>query len=334
MSSMPSSTPNDSKLYRAVALALLAAGCAGFRPVMAVQSSLVDLRAQPHTTAQDGLHDPLQESQLLYGERVRMLRKRDGWAFVEALEQPEFSHARRWQGYPGWVPAEILAPWSALSAPTIVVTDAWAPTWEDAYHLTPSPWRFPLGTKLQATDMGGTLWRIELLDGSMVWMPRQSARSLDELGRLPAIEKRRAVVRGAAVLVGEPYYWGGRSPSLADRVAGVDCSALVNLAYRSSGIDIPRDAHEQFLRAKPTQAPGVADLIFLSEAGHQQRIVHVMLYAGNGEVIEGPGTGLAVRRIALTERLSRPLERLAPGDVVNGQTVWFGTYFPSERPSP
>jgi cell wall-associated NlpC family hydrolase len=102
----------------------------------------------------------------------------------------------------------------------------------------------------------------------------------------------------------------------------------VNLAFRAAGIDIPRDAHEQFLRARRINALQPADFIFLSERSNPDRIVHVMLYAGDGEVIEGPGTGQPVRRIAITKRLGQPLDWLAPGSVVEEQTVFFGTYVP------
>ena len=61
----------------------------------------------------------------------------------------------------------------------------------------------------------------------------------------------------------------------------MDCSGLVNLAYRAAGLDIPRDAHEQFLRAKPVNALQPGDLIFLSERQNPKRIVHVMLYEGD-----------------------------------------------------
>jgi cell wall-associated NlpC family hydrolase len=111
-------------------------------------------------------------------------------------------------------------------------------------------------------------------------------------------------------------------------VTGVDCSGLINLAYRTVGMDIPRDAHEQFLRAKPVNALQPADTIFLSERGNPKRIVHVMLYAGEGEAIEGPGTGSVVRRIAVVERLGQPLDWLAPGAIIDGQTVFFGSFLP------
>lgn len=302
---------------------------------MTVNVPLADLRAKPQTTAQADVHDPDEETQLLYGERIRVLKRQDGWARIEAVEQPEFTHARRWQGYPGWVPDSILMPWDQLMDPTMVITAKWAQTWHDAHLSRLSPWRFPLGTRLRATDYAGQRWKAELRDGSAVWLRFQDARAFEELAALSLPERRQSIVRSAGVLIGDPYYWGGRSPAwgLTPKgsdpvVTGVDCSGLVNLAYRSAGVEIPRDAHEQFLRAKRVTTLQPADLVFLSERSNPARIVHVMLYAGDGEVIEGPGTGLAVRRIALAQRLGRPLDELSPGVVIEEQTVFFGSYLP------
>jgi cell wall-associated NlpC family hydrolase len=208
------------------------------------------------------------------------------------------------------------------------VTEKWATTWEDHYGNRPSRWRFPLGTHLRATDMGGQLWKIELLDGMRAWMPRSSARSLHELRLLGPRARRELILRNAHLFIGDRYYWGGRSPVTPDATSGVDCSSLVNLAYRAAGVTIPRDAHEQWMRATPVAALQPADLIFLSEQDHPKRIVHVMMYTGDNEVIEGPGTGAAVRLIAIQERLKKPLDALAPGDVIDGQTVYFGSYLP------
>ena len=315
---------------------LLAIGCATSKPLMAVTVPAADLRAQPHTTAQPDAHDAGQETQLLYGEGVRVHAIEDGWAQVEALEQPEFTHARRWQGYPGWLPSAALRPWEGLLAPTVVVTDVWATTWADPQLLTPSPWRFALGTRLRATEMGGTLWRIELLDGSMVWMKRTSAEPLATLAAMPQPDRRRLILRNASSLLDTPYYWGGRTPTPNGVAAasgktfgaGVDCSGLVNLAYRAAGIDIPRDAHEQWLRARRVNAVQPADLIFLSERNNPARVVHVMLYAGDGAVIEGPGTGMTVRRVSVESRLGRSLDWLPAGTVIDGQTLTYGAYLP------
>lgn len=313
------------------ALAAGLSGCATASPVMVVRVPVADLRAQPHTLARPDTHDALEETQLLYGEVVRVRRIERGWADVEAPEQSEFTHHQRWEGYPGWVEVSALRPVDPLLAPTVVVTEKWAATWEDPFAMTPSPWRFPMGTRLRATPIGHLLWRVELLDGGIVWMPRGHARALRELARLPAAAAREAVVRQAQLFLGDGYYWGGRSPQRGPtdgQAAGVDCSGLVNLAYRAAGMDVPRDAHEQFLRARPVAVPAPADLIFLSERGQPDRIVHVMLYAGDEQLLEAPGTGLTVRRSAIRDRLGRPLSELTPGTVVDGQTVSFGAYLP------
>lgn len=328
-----SATKRSRRMWTLASCLMVMTGCSTLSPshLMAVNVAVCDLRAQPHTSPQHAGHDPLEETQLLYGEPVKLVKTQEGWARIEAIEQQEFTHAERWEGYPGWMPASLLVPWEPLLSPNIVVTETWAQAWEDAYLLQPSSWRFALGTRLRATDMGGHLWKVELLNGSTVWMAHTSARSLEELHALSPLEKRRAILRSAERFLGEAYYWGGRSPHGSDaagQVHGVDCSGLVNLAYRSVGIDIPRDAHEQFLRARSVNSPQPGDLIFLSEAGNSTHIVHVMLFAGNGEVIEGPGTGLAVRRISLVQRLGQSLDWLAPGAVVAGQTVYFGSYLP------
>ncbi len=297
---------------------------------MRVANPLVDLRAQPFTSAEPSVHDPLQETQLFYGERVRLRRKRDGWAYVEALEQPEFTHAGRWQGYPGWVPLSALAPWQEDSEPTVVVTSPWVRAWKDAFGQRQSDWQFPMGTYLQAMRMGN-LWRVNLMDGSTVWLSEDDVQALKALNALAPAQKRRPIVQAAERLIGHGYYWGGRSPQILSNdptgwVTGVDCSGLVQLAHRAVGIEVPRDSHEQFLRAQSVERLQPADLIFLSDRVNSNRIVHVMLYAGGDWVIEGPGTGGRVRRIRLEDRLGKTADALVPGTEVDGQIVRLGSF--------
>jgi cell wall-associated NlpC family hydrolase len=307
---------------------LLLAGCGSPR-VMQVNVPLLDLRAQPGSAPQPGVHDPHQETQLFYGETVEVKQRQADWTRIEAKEQPEFSHHHRWQGYPGWVRESALIRPAYVLSPAIVIRVPWAASYQDAHLRTPSSTPFALGTRLPAVDIGGVLWRVELADGTFVWLPRASALDLHQLKQLSPGQRRELILATAAQLVGTPYYWGGRAAPLAalpHQPTGFDCSGLVNVAYRVAGIDIPRDAHEQSLKAQPVAALQPADLIFLSAPGEPQRIVHVMLYAGGNEVIEAPGTGLAVRHISLRERLGAAHTTLASGVVVNGQTVTLGTY--------
>ena len=339
----------------------IATGCAA--PSFSVVTvPVADVRATQTSPPPPGLHDPLQETQLLYGERVKVLNTDGGWAFIEAVEQAEYTHANAWQGYPGWVRRDALKPDGSTSpsldspdrarsgslgtqprsdgASQTVVSVKWATLWADASAST-ALMQVPIGTTLRLTKTDGPLCALQLFDGRPAWIARGDVRFLHELRRLPVKLRRQAVVRAAEQLLGDPYFWGGRSPHHASGTTlvtglpaafatqtGVDCSGLVNLAYRAAGIDIPRDAHEQYLRARKITTLHPADVIFLSEAGNAKNIVHVMLYAGDGWLIEGPGTGLAIHRIEVTKRFGRSLKQLKPGDHIGRQTLSFGTYFP------
>lgn len=53
--------------------------------------------------------DPLQETQLLCGEQVKVVKEEGEWSYVHAVEQQKFDSAKKeWMGYPGWVKTEAL----------------------------------------------------------------------------------------------------------------------------------------------------------------------------------------------------------------------------------
>ena len=99
-------------------------------------------------------------------------------------------------------------------------------------------------------------------------------------------------------------------PSSAGIATGVDCSGLVNLVFRVHGVDVPRDAHEQWMRARPLPAgelkPG--DLIFLARDGKIMN--HVMIFAGDESFIEAPETGERVRIMTFEKKFGMEREAL------------------------
>ena len=100
---------------------------------------------------------------------------------------------------------------------------------------------------------------------------------------------RSADMVGAATLyLGCPYLWGGRS------WRGVDCSGLVQSAFRDMGVAVLRDTDMQRDTIGVAIAPDHprelrrADLLFLPG--------HVLIHAGGGRVIHADGATMTVRR--------------------------------------
>lgn len=93
-----------------------------------------------------------------------------------------------------------------------------------------------------------------------------------------------AAVAYARKQIGKPYVWGAEGPN------SFDCSGLTMRAWGAAGVTIPRTTTFQHTIGKNVKggpyAPG--DLIFPAPG-------HVQLYAGGGQVIEAPRTGLNVR---------------------------------------
>ncbi len=95
------------------------------------------------------------------------------------------------------------------------------------------------------------------------------------------------VVRYALEMLGEPYVWGGASPSV-----GFDCSGLVVWAYAQIGITLEHFTgdlwnevvHIPFSEAQP------GDLVFF-----YADIQHVGIYIGGGMMVDAPTFGQVVQ---------------------------------------
>ncbi len=289
---------------------------------------VTDLMLKARQRKKVELNDGEHLSQLLYGEPVTVVAVKGGWVQVQADEQPDFYQEKRWEGYPGWVDADALR-FAPPPKPNVVVRmrQALVQRGEELRLLS-------VGTRLTRIEQKKDVSIVRLLDGATAEI------ATDALYIPPehvTDESRAMIIRTAELFLGTSYYWGGRAGVQPDLSIGVDCSGLVSLAYRVHGIDIPRDSHEQKLKAKPVENKDMrmGDLIFLTEPGDPKRITHVMIYTGGDSVIESRKSSLRVMRSSFKERFGKPLTEIKSGDEVTDlsyprpkkRLIYFGTYF-------
>lgn len=111
----------------------------------------------------------------------------------------------------------------------------------------------------------------------------------------------------AALYLGCSYLWGGRS------FLGIDCSGLVQSAFRDIGVTVLRDTDMQrdtigaLIPASAETDLRRCDLLYMPG--------HVLIYEGNGSVLHADGASMTVRREPLAAFM-RPCGLAMSGFVV------------------
>ncbi len=111
------------------------------------------------------------------------------------------------------------------------------------------------------------------------------------------------VVATATSVMGTPYVWGGSGE--AD--GGFDCSGLIQYAYASQGISLPRVSRDQARAGEPVSKsldalrPG--DILTFSTKGGP--VTHVGLYLGDGQFIHSASRGVTVSQLGEADPYGR-----------------------------
>ena len=143
------------------------------------------------------------------------------------------------------------------------------------------------------------------------------------------------ILDAAREFLGDLYFWGGMSAHLPQvqgstvTASAVDCSGLTHLAYRTAGMDIPRDALEQYLKAekikKDELQPG--DLIFSGPKETFEKITHVSIFVDANTIIEAPKTNERVHLVDFKKKYGIALTDVRDNEPLGDRRIYFGTYF-------
>lgn len=121
--------------------------------------------------------------------------------------------------------------------------------------------------------------------GAQTWRALGGGPRVAAPARAAPVSLPIRVLRLVAAQRGKPYRWGAAGPN------SFDCSGLVQYVYKRLGVNLPRTTWSQYaaLRHVSHAAIQPGDLVFLDKLGH------VGIYAGFGQIWNAPHTGTRVR---------------------------------------
>lgn len=239
---------------------------------MATQTSIctfamIPVRANPSEGAE-------MVTQILFGEAYHVLGIEGRWASIRTVDDD----------YPGWIDAKLV---------TEVADSEFAQWTGGSKHVTCTPFSnieameegnifpklVPMGSvianaKSVPTLMGGED-HICLMNGHKFVLHEDGAE---------ADGRPQSPVECAKRLLGAPYLWGGRT------AFGIDCSGLVQLAFKVCGVQLPRDASQMVglgsdVAFGQQRENDVA--FFVNDKG---RTCHVGLCMADGRIVHASGS--------------------------------------------
>jgi hypothetical protein len=133
--------------------------------------------------------------------------------------------------------------------------------------------------------------------------PEVRADLVDAGASADVADRLSGVVAAATAAMGTPYVWGGTGG--AD--GGFDCSGLIQYAYGTQGISIPRVSRDQAeIGRKISKKIGdlrPGDILTFSTRGGP--VTHVGLYVGEGQFIHSASRGVQLSRLSSDDPYGR-----------------------------
>ena len=284
-----------------------------------------DVSKQPPLWYRDA---PNQETQCVFNEKMLVKESADpNWYEARPLEQFEFNE-NTWKPCAGcMIEKNKVTLVENFPKYNLVTQSLWTPVFsspdQQAQILNLS-----LGSMLEGTRINNNFWQINLPNNRIGFVSVNDIYEFSKHDLDREFILRNHVVSVAKKLVNSFYIWGGRSAAFFDQtgrhvkldnqITGVDCSGLVNLAFRAAGLNVPRNSKDQKNAATMIESgkdllPG--DLIFFHDL-NKGRVTHVIIYIGEDLIIESTGSstwdGVLIQKLSDRFRVDKEA-------IVNGQ---------------
>jgi len=197
-------------------------------------------------------------SQLLFGEAMRILKRKNNWLQIQSLRD----------NYEGWVRNNLITTVEEGSLNNSFVAGDLINT----ITIKETKMHIPVGSTLPG--LAGNSGKI----GNFIYEFR--GFSVNREGIQPSEEIVRQL---STQWLNAPYLWGGRTP------LGVDCSGFVQVIFKMMGLDLLRDAKQQAgqgMKIKKLEDAQCGDLAFFDR---KDKIMHVGILLGSSQIIHASG---------------------------------------------
>ena len=288
-------------------------------------------------------NNPYQLSQALFGEfLLKEYEVDDNWSKVKTLEQMVCSqNGKSLEELNGFILSDRILEIKNFPQITIVTKSPWSTIYTNPHKDSNQIISVCIGTKLCAEKISDTWHKVtfaqEVASSFSLQSPCGYIESKDiffiaEKENRTTDQIRMDLIKSAVTFLENPYCWGGRSykNDSSNIITGSDCSGFTNLVYRINGLEIPKNSRSQFYASTQIDGNQVkhGDLIFFAKPNNPKKIIHVMLYLGDGNIIENTGKDpiYKTRITTDTERLKNKISNIKNGTKNGNYIIYFGTY--------